>query len=282
VIEGLKKLRVYCEPNEWDLSFDLTFEGVAAPFQEPHFLRYAGPRVMMDYTRLTQTGRWSGTLKAGGRTFEVTRDGWRGARDHSWGIRPVGDAEPRGAPPPGAKAPGFFWVWSPSQYDAMSMMFTCSEDSDGERWHAACELLYPHESGRDPEPLNVVGHEIRMQPGTRTFDRGRLLLARRDGTPLTVRMEPKTTICMAGAGYAYFGGWRHGQYHGPLAVEGETWDLKDPARVAQIGGQTETICDFTIEEMPEVGTGSGIIEFLVLGAYEPYGFKQWNDVAPAK
>ena len=27
VLEGLKRLRLICEPNEWDVSFDLTFDG---------------------------------------------------------------------------------------------------------------------------------------------------------------------------------------------------------------------------------------------------------------
>ena len=36
VIEGLRKVRVYCEPNEWNLAFDLTFEGHEAFFYRPH------------------------------------------------------------------------------------------------------------------------------------------------------------------------------------------------------------------------------------------------------
>ena len=121
-----------------------------------------------------------------------------------------------------------------------------------------------------------------MVPGTRTFERGRLTVARRDGTIATITMEPKTTLYMAGAGYAYFGGWRHGQYHAPLAVEGETWDLTDAELLKRIGGQTETICDYIVDGLGDIGVGCGIIEFLLLGAYAPYGFKGFGDVAPPR
>ncbi len=280
VIEGLRKFRIYAEPNEHGLSFDLTFEGTTFPYEEPHFFRRAGNRVMMDYTRLTQTGRWTGTITAAGRTFDVTPDNWWGARDHSWGIRPVGGGEQPSAPPPGAPAAGFFWVWTPVQFDSASMMYTCSEDPDGTRWHAAAEVLYPYAQERAPEQLAVTGHEIKMLPGTRTFERGTLLMARRDGTPVRMTLEPMSTLYMAGAGYAYMGGWRHGQYHGPLAVEGETWDLTDASVTQKLMGQTETVCDYTVEGL-DIGTGHGILEFLLLGAYEPYGFAKWSDVAPA-
>jgi len=279
VIEGLRKFRVYADENEHGVSFDLTFEGAAPPYEEPHFFRRTGNKVTMDYTRLTQCGRWSGKVNVAGRTLEVDPKSWWGARDHSWGIRPVGDAEPQSAPPPPSGPGGFFWVWSPVQFENAAMLITCSENGDGSRWHAATELVWAESTGKPPEPLTFVSHDIKMVPGTRTFQRGSVTLARRDGTPVTVRMEPKTTLYMAAVGYAYFGGWRHGQYHGPLVVEGETWDITDKELLPRISGQTETVCDYHVEGLGDVGVGHGIIEFLLLGAYEPYGFKQWNDVA---
>jgi hypothetical protein len=126
----------------------------------------------------------------------------------------------------------------------------------------------------------VVGHDLKLKPGTRLFDGGTLRMARGDGTPVTVTMEPKTTIYMAGAGYAYMGGWRHAQHHGPLVVEGETWDLSDAETVRKAGIHTQTVCDFHVEGL-DVGTGHGVFEFLSLGAYLPYGFKSFADVAPA-
>lgn len=279
VIEGLRKIRVYCEPNEHGLNFDMTFEGATFPCEEPHFFRRIGNRVMMDYTRLTQNGRWTGTLTAAGKTYDVKPDTWWGARDHSWGIRPVGGGEPQSAPAPGAGPGGFFWVWTPVQFNDAAIMYTCSEEPDGARWHSAGELLHAYASDKPSEKLTVVGHDLKLMPGTRTFERGSVSMARRDGSIVTMTMEPKTTLYMAGAGYAYMGGWRHGQYHGPLVVEGESWDLTDPAVTQKLMGQTETVCDYTVEGIDGIGVGHGIIEFLLLGAYQPYGFNAWNDVA---
>ena len=282
VIEGLRRFRVYAEPNEHGLEFDLTFTGATFPYEEPHFFRRAGNRVVMDYTRLTQCGRWEGTITVAGRRFDVDPKSWRGARDHSWGIRPVGGGEPQSAPAAGPGGNGFFWLWTPMQFADGSIMFTCSEDASGDRWHAASELLPPYGAEGAPESLRVTGHDIKMRPGSRTFDGAKLHVERADGAPASITCVPKSTIYMAGAGYAYMGGWRHGQYHAPLAVEGEVWDLTDPAVVQKIGGQTETVCDFHTEGLRDLGAGHGIFEFLLLGAYEPYGFKSWNDVAPAK
>ena len=93
-------------------------------------------------------------------------------------------------------------------------------------------------------------------------------------------MEPKQTLYMAGGGYSYLGGWRHGQYHGPLVVETETWDLTDSAIIPKLGVHTQTICDFHVEGLGDIGVGHGIFEFLSLGAYLPYGFRSFGDVAP--
>jgi hypothetical protein len=277
VVEPLRKTRVFAQPNDHDFHFDLMFEGITFPFQEPHFFRRSGNRTIMDYTRMTQNGRWAGSLTVGGRTYDVDPATWWGAKDHSWGIRPLG-GDPPAAPVRDSGPAGFFWTWTPMQFDKASMMYTCSEDGDGSRWHTASELLY-RDAGKAPEPLTVVGHELKLRSGTRLFDSGTLRMARRDGAPVTVTMKPKSTLYMAGAGYAYLGGWRHAQYHGPLVIEGETWDLSDPATVAKAGVHTQTVCDFRIDGIDGLGVGHGVFEFLSLGAYLPYGFKTWSDVA---
>jgi hypothetical protein len=276
----LRSSRIYAEKNDIGLTFDLTFEGRAAPFEEPHFLRHNGPRRVMDYTRMTQHGRVSGTLTVAGTTYDVTPDKWWSVRDHSWGIRPVGGGEPPSAPPPNAALGGFYWQWSPVQFNDVCLMYTCSEEPDGTPWHSAAEVLHPYEAAREPERLKVVGHELKLKSGTRLFDTGTLRLACPDGAPVTVTMEPKLTLYMSGGGYAYLGGWRHGQYHAPLAVETETWDLTDPNLIPRLGTHTQTICDFHVDGLGDIGTGHGIFEFLSLGAYLPYGFKSFGDVAP--
>jgi hypothetical protein len=278
VLEGLRRLRVWCDDSDSDLTFDLTFEGSHPPFEEPHFLRRAGPRVVMDYTRLTQTGRWTGTLRVGEETHEVDQQAWRGARDHSWGIRPIGDREPASAPArDGSNAFGFFWNWAPIQFDDYTLMYTISENHDGSRWHEAAARIQPYPAAESPDPLVVVEHKLTLKSGTRTFDRGRILLRDRLGAERELSLTPLSLLYMAGAGYAYQSDlWRHGQYHGELAVEGEIWDLGDSALRAKLAGQTETACRVEMDGQ----VGYGIFEFILFGLYQPYGFNSLTDVAP--
>jgi hypothetical protein len=224
---------------------------------------------------LTQTGRWSGELTIDGQTHRVVPDAWWGGRDHSWGIRPIGNPEPGGAPArDGAR--GFFWNWAPIQFDDHTIMYTVSENHDGSRWHEAAARLYPYGSEAKEEALSIVSHDLKLKSGTRIFESGTVVVGEPRGGESTLRFEPLSLLHMAGAGYSYGGDlWRHAQYHGPLAVEGETWDITDPAVVAKVGGQNETVCRVTQGDR----TGYGIFEFILFGLYEPYGFRSLADVA---
>jgi hypothetical protein len=261
VLDGLKRLRVRCEPNEWGLSFDLTFEARSQAYEEPRFHRRAGPRVVQDYVRFTQTGRWSGSLAVEGRSFEVGPDTWYGARDRSWGIRPVGEQPPGGAPVPRGT---FYWNWAPIQFDDRSLLFTVSEDQDGVRWHESTVLL-PH--GGTPVRMHDIRHEWRFRPGTRVFDGGRLSFRDPDNGEHLVDVRPLGLVWhMFGGGYGP--PWRHGVYQGPLAVEGEVWDLSTEDAVRRVSGLDEVLCTFEMDGQ----TGYGPFEFACFGPYRPYGF----------
>jgi len=93
VVEGLRKLRVRCEPNEWGVSFDLLFEGAVPALEEPKSFSRVRSRITQDVSRYAQVGTWSGELEVAGQRYEVDPASWQGARDHSWGVRPVGEPE---------------------------------------------------------------------------------------------------------------------------------------------------------------------------------------------
>jgi hypothetical protein len=187
----------------------------------------------------------------------------------------VGDPDRAGAPARDGTT-GFFWNWSPLQFEDFTVMYTVSENGDGSRWHEAAARLYPYGSEREQDALSVVRHDLKLKPGTRTFDGGDIVLRDGQGRDLPLKLEPVTLLHMAGAGYSYGGGlWRHGQYHGDLAIEGEAWDISDPAVASKLAGQSETVCRATFDGK----TGYGIFEFILFGLYEPYGFKTLTDVA---
>ena len=134
VLEGLRTLRIRCEKNEWGIEADLVFTGTVAALEEPRtFVRQYG-RVIQDVTRYAQVGVWQGRLSVAGRTFDVTPDVWKGARDRSWGVRPVGEPEA-----PGIRSRqrtdgyGFRHDWLPMQFDDYMLKVQVDEDADGHR-----------------------------------------------------------------------------------------------------------------------------------------------------
>ncbi len=265
VIEGLRRLRIVCEPTEHDLAFDLTFEGWAEAYEEPHFFR-ANPlgRPIMDYTRLTQVGRMSGELTVGDERFAVEPQGWRSVRDRSWGIRPVGEAEPEGALVERPERVQFFWNWSPVHFEDFATIYTVSEYSDGRRWHQSGALM---RAGEETRHAIGVEHDLRFDPGTRRFAGASIRLDLGDGDEIVCDYEPRLLFLMPAIGYQ--GPWRHGQYQGALKVEGELWDAADETTALMHGWLTETLCDVTAGDE----RGQGIFELAAVGPHTSYGFE---------
>ena len=98
IIEPLEKLGLTVTGNDSPVTAAIQFTARHHPIEEPRFTRRDGPRLMMDYTRLTQNGDWSGTITVDGQDIDIA--GCQGTRDRSWGIRPIGAADSQ--PPPAA------------------------------------------------------------------------------------------------------------------------------------------------------------------------------------
>ena len=130
VIEGLQRLRVRCDDNEWGISADLVFTGAVAALEEPRTFSRRYGRVIQDVSRYAQVGTWEGTITAAGRTFDVTPDRWKGARDRSWGVRPVGEPEH-----PGIKVPRRArWLRVPSRLVADAVRRPHAQGPDRPGW----------------------------------------------------------------------------------------------------------------------------------------------------
>ncbi|MEC8714316.1 MAG: hypothetical protein VXY04_03755, partial [Pseudomonadota bacterium] len=131
IVEPLNVLRLRLEPFD-GMAADITFTGRAFPIEEPRFTHRIGPRAFMDYTRLTQNGRYTGWIEVDGDRQDLA-EGSLGTRDRSWGIRPIGARDPQ--PMPGAPLPGFFWQWTPINFPAGSLFFHVNNDEQGEAWN---------------------------------------------------------------------------------------------------------------------------------------------------
>ncbi len=263
VVEPLRVLRVLVDAPAEGLRAELTFRGRSAPLEEPHFLQQSGNRVLFDYTRLTQFGRWEGWVEVGGRRFTCSpADTW-GSRDRSWGVRPVGERVPIGAP---VAAPQFYWLWAPINFPGLCTHFDVNEYGDGTRWH---ETGFVVPDGDGTLTAHDVGYEISWRPGTRFGATCSIALHTAAGAT-TVELEPIYDFHMLGLGYGH-PEWGHGYWKGESEVAGERWNLPvdSPNELHHV--HVQTVCRATTDGPLGTHEGIGILESLVIGPHAPTG-----------
>ncbi|HYD09706.1 MAG TPA: hypothetical protein VEA78_06355, partial [Acidimicrobiales bacterium] len=273
VIEPLRKLRLVVGDNDSGVTADLTFTRSTAPMQEPRFTRHAGARVVMDYTRLTQFGTWSGWVVVDGERIEVSDEEVVGSRDRSWGIRTVGERDAGAPTSADFVMPQFFWLWAPMTFDDTCFHFDVQEDGDGRRWHWNGELAPV--GGESTERAVDVSWHIDWTPGTRRASAATITLSMLDGSSRRVDLEPIVDFQMLGIGYMH-PEWSHGSWKGELAVGVERWALADLDPMAFPHLHVQALCRATRDDG---AVGIGILEQLVIGPHAPSGFTELLDGA---
>jgi hypothetical protein len=273
VTEPLHRLRLRVDGE--GISADLTFEGRAFPVQEPRFTHRIGPRSFMDYTRMTQNGRWTGWIEVDG-VRRILSPGALGTRDRSWGIRPIGASDPQPLAPP--VRPSFFWLWAPLHFPHFSVFFHVNADDRGRPWNTRA-VLCP--DGAEPEEMlhcAAPRMDVVWQEGLRHAEHAVLHLDF-PGRPMEISFSP---LAAAGGGLARFqmrgigypgSSWPHGAYKGELAVAREDFRISASDAAGMENLHIQAPCRVTLREAngPDQH-GVGILEQLVLGAYLPYGF----------
>ena len=276
VVEPLRTLRVIVDDDE--LGADLTFEARSAAWEEPRFTRYGhDTRLVMDYTRLTQWGRWSGSVEVDGERIVVDELDVVGVRDRSWGIRSVGEGE-TGVP---GRAPQFFWLWAPLHFDDYCLHFACNDSADGIPWYTSGVVLpdvAPGGATWGPDApgaaVRAVDHEITWRPGTRRVERARLVLEPWRADPIEVELEPVVDFQMRGVGY-FHPEFRHGCWLGEEVVGHDTLVLADVDPIDFVNLHIQSVVRATAGD--EVGVG--VLEQLVIGPHEPTGLTGLADGA---
>ena len=135
VIEPLRKLRVIVEPGrpaDSPLAMDVTWTSPIDPFEEPRQYLRARGTVMFNTQRFAQLGRWEGTLTVDGTDMAVSGDRCGGARDRSWGVRPVGEKQPDGIRQTISTLAGM-WNYMPADFGDHWVIYLCHEEPDGNR-----------------------------------------------------------------------------------------------------------------------------------------------------
>jgi hypothetical protein len=271
VEEPMRRLALRVGPNASGLEGELVFEARSAAVEEPRFTAREGGRVLMDSTRFTQWGGWRGWLAADGERLSLAPEAVLGARDRSWGVRRVGEAE-GGAP--STLPPQFFWLWAPLHFGDFCTHFDVNEDGEGRPWHWNGNRIpaLARAGGGDPaalpaaERMAAVSHRIDWEPGTRRARRAEIVLAPLRGEPLRIELEPIVTFQMLGIGYLH-PEWGHGLWKGESASASERWKLSELNPLDPRHLHVQQLCRARCG--PHVG--SGVLEQLVIGPHAPSG-----------
>lgn len=289
VVRPLHSLRIIIDgphADELGMHADLTFSARTVAVEEPRHTATQGARTILDATRLTQWGDWSGTISVDGAAVRLDPLRHVGLRDRSWGVRPLGDATP-GAP--SHDLPQVFWVWSPIRFDDHCLHAGVNEHADGRRWFQFGErtalidpgLLDPDggahalvDTGGLVEPLRAVDYDIDWEPGTRRARSAVVTFHPWNRSPQRVELTPLAPFFLRGLGYIN-PDWMHGAWKGELAVGRESWrptDL-DPTDVHNL--HIQQLCRASCDGRE----GIAVLEQLALGPHEPSGLTGFLDGA---
>lgn len=273
VLEPLKRLRVVVEDNENGISADLVFEGRHTPIEEPRTARRNGPRLIQDITRMTQLGRWSGWVRAGGQEIQLEPEVTLGTRDRSWGIRAVGLRDPQ--QPASISEFQVWWFWVPAHFSDRVMHFFVNEDGDGNVWNLGAMMV--HDDGR-VEHLTDARLEIEFLAGTRFPARGTITARDTAGGLCTISVDAGPRFYLSGIGYMN-PDWAHGLNKGELAIGYDEIRAKTVTRHEAPYQHPQAFANLTMT-LPggEVMQGFGCFESIVLGRHEPTGLASMYDV----
>ena len=269
VVEPLRTLQLSVSPNDFGIEADLRFDARTAVVEEPRNTIVSGARRVMDSTRMTQWGTWTGNVSAEGRPMDLS-SGVYGVRDRSWGQRGVGEQVPTNFAP---QIPQLFWMWAPIHFDRFCTHLAMFEYADGRRWleqGLIVPVLGEGEAtwGRDPglQHLERIRYELEWAPGTRVARSAAIEFARPSGEQGRLELEPLFTFRMRGIGYTH-PVWGHGSLHGELEVGGEAIKLEDFNPVEPWSIHVQSVCRARMGDE----TGIGVLEQLCFGDHAPTG-----------
>ena len=246
VIEPLRQVRVRLDATDQQpIAFDLLLDGLLPCMLEDREDRRTlnGYRHSANQIRYHQTGVASGWIELQGQRHQVTPEDWVMTRDHSWGLRPgVGapltDLQ---ADPVDAVAPRILAIWNP-------LLFRNPDGSHygfhqyyllyaGDGWqHEKVQGGFEYPDGRR-EGLRRILPRLQFNPDNQRLLGGEVELTMMDGSQrlLHLQVQGDTGFHLGAGLYHGLDGRFHGQWRGPLLVEGEYCaDCSSPAAVARL------------------------------------------------
>lgn len=275
VVEPLQELHLTVAETE-GVAVDLRWTGrFPAALEHPHHM-HTDRRVTLQACRFAQLGTWEGWIDVDGDRLHVDSANSVGNRDRSWGIRPVGEAEPAGRPDTAFS--GMWWLYLPLAFDDYQIFLIIQEDPDGHRSLYDCTRRWA--DGR-VEQLDGVRATVHYAPGTRIPAGAHVEMMTRSGGRLQLDVESKLFAPIAfGSGYGGDSSWAHGTWMGGPSAERVSYDLTDPEVMARAPFSLIDHVGRAVCTEPDGSThdGVGLFEHAVIGPHHPSGFHDWTDV----
>jgi hypothetical protein len=260
IIEPMRVNRVTVDAPDHGLRCDLTYTRRTAISEEPRQTMHDGARLFMDVTRATQLGTWSGWIETPNGRHQIPEN-FRGTKDRSWGVRPIGE------PLPGVEShrtPQLAFFWAPLHVGGGGLHFTTFDDSHGHPLSRSAVMF-----ADDAAVMTHGALTVTMARGTRWMSHAVLTMGEEE-----ITLTPLLRFQMRGAGYNH-PQFAHGRWHGGPIVTDEQLNLEtlDPLEYANIHVQ------HVVRATRDHEVGLGVLEQLVLGPYEPAGLRGLLDGA---
>ena len=281
IVDPMREIHVSIDSNSTGISADLVFRAISPAHAEPMEVMYRGTRRLMEATRFTQFGKWSGRIVTPAGVQEVDGSNTFGVRDRSWGFRPVGEIES------GAKLAGldqFFWLWAPLVFEDHCSLYGLMEFEDGSRYKEAGAVYPRFAPASDFDPVSPVGvrhagvgpHRLRFGRGTRLVASAEIDMIDRNRIQ-TIKLEPVLRFHQSGIGYLH-PEWGHGCYKGELAMMSDSFNVNEIDKNSYLYAHVQQVVRAELDGK----IGHGVLEQMLFGPHEQYGLTGFIDPPPAE
>ncbi|MFH2012554.1 MAG: hypothetical protein ABIJ37_07650 [Pseudomonadota bacterium] len=250
VMEGLRSFRLLLNENEYDLSYDLTWNAKFPPIEEGKgniFMRSGGV-LTQNLVRFFQHGAITGKITVDGKTFETGDKKWFAFRDRSFGIRPFIGGQNMPSPAPEKKKA------NQSSASAIAISLFCGFSSEdvsgyfrlGQKEDGTCayfdgRLNYPLGDDRpEQKQLTMEDHKITLSPGIMRLEKFSVSFRSESGEKYRIEGEPLVEPFRY-EGFGYLDGYQdkqgQGIFRGDDHIEGENYDLTNPEQTIDESGK---------------------------------------------
>jgi len=282
VLEPLRSIRFRLEPNDVQpIAFEWTFEGAVPPFLENREIHRSrdGARLDADIVRYHHTGAAHGWAEVEGERVDLDPATWVSTRDRSWGVRyQVGEPVADVAPAPVPEGVSMLILWCPILFErpddsryAVHLYYQRHELAAFGYERLEFQGGVEHPDGRK-DLFAALQPDLAFRDDNRRFEGGTLHFTMADGTAraMTAVAVSDTGFHLGTGLYHGFDGQHHGQWRGPLHVEGEHFDdCADPATARRVHQHRD--CVIRVDDPVGGGTGWGNLQSVVLGPHPRLG-----------